>query len=351
MAPNERSIPSEIRYLAGYKMALGVVFALVILFFLLDANKYYQTETSFLVQSKASQAAGQEEIIAGNIAYIVGTFSFYEKIIRDNPAAFEGASQNSEESKRTIWKKTIKAEVVQGSIVKMRVNAGSQRESSLLAQKAGAALLNIAGQYYNAKTEAGFSIVDGPFTVARVGGILWIIPSSLVLGFVLALAIVTIFSAASRMLTREKIFSSRAPLIKKNFDWKDVRQAAQKIVPLGNISSAAFFARKKNEVENKPRIPFGYEQHHWQYDIKKIEAAKKELETSQQKHSAAIKNPEPKPEKINLAEAGVKKGEAPHNLPVFGGDKQVFPNDEEEAQIKREEEYKKKLNQLLRGEL
>ncbi|MFA5776991.1 MAG: hypothetical protein WC906_00945 [Parcubacteria group bacterium] len=326
---------------ANYQIsAFGVIFfALIfsgIAFFLLSnfAGKY-RSEISIIFIPKSEKAALDSEHIIENLKILPTKLSFYNKLVRDNGNITDKYAGLSDDKRTKLWNETIKVKREgKSSIIKISAKGNDAKEAETVSKATVSTLLNVASFYYDIKNDADIRIVDALTVKTSSGNLFALAILSLTIGTAISLIISLIFSTIFRYFLRKKTISE--------------------------ISFEKSVFEKK--YEPKP-----------EYEIKK-------------KETIII---EKKPEKDEIKKPAVqiptKKSSAPENLPFI--DEDYFRNNiikgaitEKTKEIKEpvketpveasieasteklaepidfhreptKEELKKRLNQLLRGEL
>lgn len=313
----------------GYFIFLWLVFSGTFIFILSSQSVVYRSEMILLVIPKNEKISVASEEIAGNLTEMVGSLFFYEKLLRDNPSIEDEWADFSKDKKKKLWNEKVEAFHQAGSTTfVIEITDKSQAQSNFLAKQSVGSLFNLAGRYYNIKTDIDLRILEGPITKMILRGWYWIILVGILVGAFFSWLVQLFF------LFVEKLFSAKSksnfslikfPKIKNTSGGK--KEDLEKLIENYAEKDNAFFApkiktgfRKSNPPINLP-IASTIEERDIQEEEDDILADKQEIEI-----------PAIKEEQIRLEQ--IKK-----------------ENTNEVVPEPTEEEFKKRLNQLLRGDL
>ncbi len=272
---------------------LALILAIVFFLLLAGGTQYYRTRISILFIPKSEVLATHMPYVMENLVRLPKTLSFYEHVLRDNSNLTDDFAGKSKDEKKKLWNKSLNIKKDDGSsIINIWVASKDRTQSTELAKQTARALFDTASLYYNIKSDADFRVIDGPIAAPSVKHWIWLLPLSILLGFVASFLLNLISSLLINVA-------------------KKLRQCFQS-------------SRHRLEV---------------------FEKAKEKRETSSA--FPGIKT-------------AIKKSKAPENLPI-GEDLSSIPpasdsfeiteNAETELPEPTEEELKRRLNQLLKGEL
>lgn len=275
---------------------LAVILSATFFLPFLGGLKQNRTSVSVMFIPKSESAALQMEYILANAERLPGMLSFYEKMIASGKGSLKDSYAGLDpDSRKKSWNQTLKTRREnRSSIITISVYARDKNISQLTAKQVADTLISSVSFYYNVKSELDMRIVEGPLTGAAAKN--W--PLAAVAGLFSGSLLAYILAITSQKF--EGWIISRKTQNEKQFaDF-----------------SPAFRTEEKSggRVFEKGRYPLG-----------------------------------------------AKTATAPENLPVFENSKDsAFAPEEiqagqgEEADISAEptdEEMKKRLNQLLKGEL
>lgn len=326
--------------ISAYFIVIALIFSAVSFLLLLDNSKNYQVETSIIFIPKSEKAASDSEHIIENMAALPKKLSFYEKMIKDNKDIEDNFFGLSDEDKKEMWNKEIEAKREgNSSIVNISVIKNSPEEAKLENEAVVSTLFNIMSYYYNIKSDADFRIVDGPNVSTKAKNWFLIAILSLAIGAVISLVINFISSFISNYLL-EKREGLRFKFDKSFFESKFLpkKDAGEKPEPEKIIEKAKEIkaaapiqapVKKSFAPENLPTAPGNLsfiDEDYFRTTIIKSGVSSKVKTDSTQKE-----------------------------IPTVPEEKQTATQKEETAaNLHREptqEELKKRLNQLLKGEL
>lgn len=370
-----------------YFIALFVIVTLTIFFLILGNFRKYNSEISIIVIPKSQALASQSESLIQNFENFPKTLSFYNRLLSDNPEIKDEFLGLSDKERKEAWNKNLKVEREKGSQVLHIAISTKSNNASKMARQIASTLFSVSAQYYNLKTDLDLRIIDGPISSNRLN--LWYMPAliSLVLGFVLAFLVNYILTGLEKIFSKTKNnnlfqnisekfkFEKNSKLTLEDFGLTDLGKSKPK--------------EEKEEVKSRPSEELLKET-----DIQlkeKTKQDKKDIEDIKEienpvgfiaENYIEAKNEKPRSMEKTKSDEFVKKGSAPANLPVAPanlpiasteksektnsfstikphtfppfGDEKIAPQ-EEKPEAKKgeptEEEMKKRLNKLLKGEL
>lgn len=276
-----------------YFIVLSIILTAVFFLQTLNTLKYYQSEISILFIPKSERVTLQSEQIIQNIVELPKQLSFYERVLTDSGNILNQFSEYPKDEQKRLWNKQLRVSRVKNSgVIKIKVLSKNKSDSATINKQAALTLFNSVSQYYNVKEDIDLRIIDGPITNSFLKNLYLIAIFSLIGGIVVAYILAMIFYGL------QKIFITR-----------------------------------KNTASNK--------------SVEKRDSASE----------------------ITIPEAvGIKKYQAPTNLPVAKGAEYEIAEDVMEDSFlvapepaediapdqnkePTEEEFKKRLNQLLKGGL
>lgn len=309
----------------GYFIFLWIVFAFTMAFILITQSGKYQSEITILVIAKNEKIAAASSEITGNLGEISHTLFFYEKMLKDNPSLIDEWSGLSEDKKKGKWNEKIKTtHLRESTTLSIQIEDQNKERANFLAKQSANTLFNLASKYYNVKTEIDLRITEGPVAKAVFLGWYWIVLISVVVGAFfswlmqkLFLVLEGFFLAKPKM----KLPSIQISQGENNRRRQTQKEKLEKLIENYAEKDNSFFSvqrkplmRKSNPPENLP-IASIFE--------KKVSAAEGSVA-----------------EKIDI----IEKETVVPNESVS----ENIPGDTSEP---TEEEFKRRLNQLLKGDL
>ncbi len=313
----------------GYFIFLWIVFACTFIFIFLSQSVAYRSEMILLVVSKNEKIAVASEEIAGNLTEMVGTLFFYEKLLRDNPGIEDEWADFSKDKKKKLWNEKVKAFHQTGSTTfVVEITDKKQAQSNFLAKQSVAGLFNLAGRYYDIKTDIDLRILEGPITKMILRGWYWIVLSGILVGAFLSWLVQLFFLFIEKLFSVKsalKFSSIKFPKIKKIGGGR--KEDLEKLIENYAEKDSAFFAPKIKTKFRKSNPPINLP----------IASAIKEKDIQEEEDDIQVVQQE-------IEISAVKEAQ-------IGSEQIKKENNNEVVSEPTEEEFKKRLNQLLRGDL
>ncbi|MCX6765860.1 MAG: hypothetical protein NT136_02790 [Candidatus Moranbacteria bacterium] len=284
-------------------LILGVTFFLL----LTGEFRYYRSQVSVLFIPKSEKAAFHTPYILANLVKIPRTLAFYDRLLKDNPELTDQFSGRSKDERKKLWNKTlgIKQEN-KSTFINIEIMEKDRTQSVQLAEQATRTLIDTASRYYNIKTDIDLRIVEGPITTPILKYWYWLILLSAALGLLSSFLLNVIFSAFIN-LARVKKDIFKLPRFERKEENKIAAMEEELVIPGFPAGKEESTARKSKAPENLPVAD--------------------EIISPPQEELYDI------PPALN--------GEAA----------EILEEEPKEITEPTEEELKKRLNQLLRGEL
>jgi len=314
---------------------------------LTDSFKSYESNLEILFIPKSEKLAVQAELITNNMSLLPKNLSFYEKMLRDNPRIEDKFSGLEKDAKKKAWGNIISVSVREKStIITVKANSLSAEETTQLSRQIAYTLFDYYSQYYSVKDDIDLRIVDGPITKTQYQW-LTLALSSIFLGLIFSLVIyAAIFNVLMELIKIPTVprLAFGLPIMPTIQN----REVEEILPPENIIDDQSDFAKKTFEVK-----------------FKKAEAPEN-LPIVQEEFIAQEKFCVPN--NLPIAPANLPVAEpTPIELPVMPAEPPVIIEKteaesvveaaslvQEEIEEKGEpnkEEYKRRLNQLLRGEI
>jgi hypothetical protein len=272
-------------------ITLAIILATIFFMVSLGSFKYYQSEIKILFIPKNEKIAAQTPYIMENLVRFPGMLSFYEKTLRENSDIADQFAGKSKDERKKMWNEMLDIQKDDGSsIISFKITSRDKNESQLLAKKTVQTFFSTASFYYDIKTDIDLRIVDETVTKTILKNWAWLLVGSIIFGLALSFVL---NSLLEKVLNLHKF--KPWPVIKKEF----------------------FISEKPVKSETISEMPAT--QKNWQ--------------------------------KTSGAPANLPVGEPLMEEEIFE-EPEITSNYEENIYSEpSEEEMKKKLNQLLRGEL
>ncbi len=332
-------------------------------FFLLGVEqlKIYQSTVTILVVSKSATAIEQQTQILSNIIELPKMLSFYDRLLKENPSIKDTSFGKKADERKRIWNNMffIKPLSKDGSTISISISAKNEAMSAFVVTKTVRTLFNVTSSYYNIKEDVDLRIVDGPITKVAVVGWQWLAIISLVFGTLLSIILgkLTTFRKGAaglqdafrnnslRNFSRGKKSSQPLPLeaLEDLYEKEDGQDYFMENESFSQSRAEAELAQALAEEQNK--------------------AIESGLENLQEIASRSVY-----PNFPEMPVHNVSKSAAPDNLPIaedifsaeVTNEQDIALSDDvimpkvEEKKVHTEptaEELKRRLNQLLKGEL
>lgn len=174
----------------GWYFALTAVFAaFTSAVILADSFRDYESEVSVLVIPKSEVAAVSLGEIVANMGHITRTDAFRSEFfdaLSAKNGAFDhlSASARGEAMEKMV---SVRAEK-KGSVISIRAVADDADDARMIGRQAALTLLGSVGRYYNLKEDIDLRVMNGPTASARVMSPVVFVLSSVVLGMTVAAA-------------------------------------------------------------------------------------------------------------------------------------------------------------------
>jgi len=306
--------------------------------FWLDFFRVYESETTLLFVGNGSQETRE---VAGSLADIAETLSFYNRVLEQDETLDDPAAGKQPDKRKDYWQSVMRSESgSEGSTLRLTVSQSNAADAQDLSKAVLKALLQTASLYYDIEKDVKVRVIDGPITGPKIAQ-----PALLAaVAFVTSLAVTSIFfgilsflggAAPRRGPQSEFVPVYKEALPKKSEGKLPVGESVpwinpDKFVPVrpaglsfenteGALPQAAgprvSFQKKSSAPSNLPIL----DEEAWSSMFASGEPSSEEPESEEE--------PETAPE------------------PAIGPD-QLYKKDVSEPTI---EEYKRRLNELLRG--
>lgn len=279
-----------------YFFALAVVFTATFGLLFLSNFRSYRSDISVLIIPKNESASFQADQIVENLVDITHRLSFYDRVLFDNPEIEDPFADFSKDERKARWNETFTISRLPGSTT-LNISVFNQDKDAAnkVARQMALSLSEVASRFYNIQTELELRIIEGPISSTYIRAWQWLIFISILAGLSLAYLVLFIFN-----LFTDKVQSKMI----SGLSWN------------------------------------------------KIEPQRAEY-PSERDYFA------PSAERREMPSHAVKKAGAPSNLPIADEKvekpAEIFASLEEPALDEKkeptDEEYRERLNKLLRGEI
>jgi hypothetical protein len=334
-----------LNYLKSIKISLrtvvvAIVLAITLFLTFLESSKRYGATMSVMVIPKSEIAVKQKDEITANMQTVAGMLSFYDRVLSDNPQIKDSTAGKTPDERKAAWNqftKATKRKDLNNSIVDITVYAKKQTDAIILVEKTTNELITVMSGYYNIKNDVDLRIVDGPVAKVSVPYWYWLILVSAALGFVISLLLQEGAELAKELAGKK--FSKGSA-----FNRLDEYLAKQQGPRMTKIEDA-YLPEEREILEKQATKP--------------QEEPQKEQKVEEVVH---FKHEYSYPNFPEMPVDHVKKSAAPDNLPIqdFAWNEpkveesvkvEERPQPKSEDEEPTEEELKRRLNQLLKGNL
>lgn len=329
-----------------YFSAIALILSVIAFFFLSASFRNYTSKISILFIPRNEKTAVMSEQILGNMIAIPKQLSFYNKLLNDNQNIPDNFAELSDNQVENLWKKDLKIEREESSsIINIEIQRKDPEEAKTLSEATVSALFNILAHYYDIKNDVDFRIIDGPIVSSSAENLPLIILISLLLGSLASIVINFISYSIS------KLFGEKQEEAATGFRWSALEKKA--ITPTSIPKSQKNPTSQEKPASREKPIPKEKEVKIEEYKVPQsvvITPAKQSSAPGNlsfideeyfrnvimkriKKEPAKEEAPAPEiPKEGELTETPAEEAPDPHREPT-------------------QEELKKRLNQLLRGEL
>lgn len=319
---------------------MAAIIAGTLFLLLLDNYKQYQTDISIIVIPKSTVATLDHQMIVYNIKQMPTTLAFYDRLLAENAAIKDGAAGKSADLRKSAWNRKIDVDLSdsdKGSIITLRLYADTAQGSQDLAVKTAQTLFSFTSKYYNIKDDINMHVIDQPIT-KPAQTLAWIFALvSIVVGFLLAWLVEKMFILVESVFRQPSAMTAR-------------RSHAQKIhADLTRLKESITKADIKiKSVEDIYRTDEEIVVEHPHHEKQEHVSHRAEEKRLQEMYPNFPEMPMHHP-----------TASAPSNLPVGEEVVETPESSQQESEDvthmkdhePTEEEIKKRLNQLLRGEM
>lgn len=293
-------------------IALSIILAASCWLFLLENFRVYRAEVSILFLPKSELVVAQTGQILENLAELPRQLAFYDRLLEDGEISDPYGGRNQDERKK-LWNKSLHIKQgKKGSVITIGVDLKKRGDSATVSKQIVKTLFASTSRYYDIKKDIDLRVIDGPIISPVIKNLVGLILLSLVLGLILAYlisislqAVLGFISEIGQKLPQKKasirreILFPKLPSIEKNLSFIKKTQPAIK---------------QHGAPDNLPIATGPYP-----FDGKSL--------SHQEIAAEEINEPKTIPEDLQSAKADLLENSEP-----------------------TEEELKRRLNQLIRGE-
>lgn len=212
MTVSRKSISIILQNTPRYFWLLFFIFSITAGLLFFDRFRTYSSEVTVIVMHRNDRTAAAADQVVNNIAALPRTLSFYDQLLKRFPEVNDPWSGMSDDERKTLWSERISVDRVDRSgLIRLKVDADTATDASLLAEKSTTNLFQIVGRYYDIRTEFDIRTVDEPIGHVEFSNPAAWFFSSLVSGLALTLIVSSFITLFSRGMdrARENMFSPR----------------------------------------------------------------------------------------------------------------------------------------------
>lgn len=203
----------------------GIVLTVAFFLVFISSFKTYTASITILINAKSEIAVSQEKQMIGNMLEFPRLLSFYDRLLKYNPDVRDVAENKSPSQRKDFWNDMLSVKKVgrDSSLIKISITTQQKNDAEQLVQKTARTLFDTAGLYYNIKNDVDLRIVDGSISKRNIFQYWWMLPLSLVVGFLVTIFLqkmiarsIDIFTKKESFLKNKNLFDFNTPTDKKN---------------------------------------------------------------------------------------------------------------------------------------
>ncbi len=151
-----------------YQSSLRRAFILTLFFvtlasglFWLDFFRSYKTDISLLVISRSNNESSQ--VVASNIAELIGTLSFYNRLIDESDTLDDTFATLTPDRRKVEWNNIVSvSQKTESGVVVIHAKGKTIEESKRIAEETTRTLFSVVGLYYTIEKDISVRVIDGP---------------------------------------------------------------------------------------------------------------------------------------------------------------------------------------------
>lgn len=313
----------------------------------------YRSEMTLMLIARTDYSVADKREIAGNLAELPKLLSFYDLLLKDNPDIVDLNAKMSASKRKAAWNDVLRVENVNNggsSLIILDVTMPSEGSAEAIVQKSADTLVAVTGRYYDISKDIDLRIVDGPVTESVVSNWFSVILLSLACGSVVLLMFPYFsplkfpkFSLDKKHYSFAALHNIRDIFSKKETETKDIEESKKELESIYSVGESldadvmqSYEAKEETRGQAPANLPiFGLSEQYPNFP---------EMPVSHGKTASA-------PANLPFADEDMfgPFEEAAEEEPTteITDKKEGIPADHEPSS----EDLKKRLNQLLKGEL
>lgn len=194
MSGNLRKLNGGAIHRSPYFYVLSAVFTAVVFLTLIGSFREYRTSISFAVIGRSEMVACQSREICANIVEVTRRLAFYNKLVQENPALSDPYANLDPDERKAGWNSGLNiASAGASNVIDVAITRESRGESIAVAMATIRTIFNVISNSYDIEDTVALRIVDGPVTKPVFMHLFWLTCLSAILGSVLAYCITYIF--------------------------------------------------------------------------------------------------------------------------------------------------------------
>lgn len=313
--------------------------------FWLDFFRVYEAEVDILVIGKTPVVSTEQ--VVENFVGLSRSLSFYDRVLAGDDQIDDDFQGYSKDDRKKLWRKTLSVKRIgESGILTLRAKNVSAETAKLLVEQSAKELFSVAGFYYNVKTDIDMRVVDGPIIRTRVDNVILYSAVSIATGILFT-------SLFFLFLQITPFFFQKTQ--KNRIDSRSLPESSNggKAYPHFNIGDSVPLIDPKKFVPSRP-TSLSYENYS-QEEKQEEKRIREEILSSSVKSSA----PDNLPTASTKGDLPVATEELPFTFEDVKEEnttetfeeslQQAMPENEKKTSEPTVEEYKRRLNELLKG--
>lgn len=330
--------------------------------FWLDFFRGYRAEVTVLVISRSGSSQSGAEI-AGNLASLTRTLSFYDRMLSQNDLLDDAFESYAPDARRAHWNDAVSVKKFDGSsVLVVRAKGDTGEAARLLATETAQTLFSVAGFYYDIRTDVDLRIIDGPIVSYVVASPIFFAGVSLSTGLFVTVLFFWLLNAVpgfiggrkesvslDEFLAKQSVFGETAVAPEKSHSEFTVDESAPWIDPRKFVptkpATLSFESASPETKKNTPSVPHAAAPANLpvasdEMNLPLVDVADLPFtfETSSENEDRVFSQDE----EDESSKSKIAVPEAPDTLSVVT--EPVLPKSEPTV-----EDYKRRLNELLAG--
>ncbi len=211
------SIFDSIRTMPRYFWVLLYVFTITGGIVSLDHFRVYSSSATVMVIQKNQNALGSGDLLMETVAQLPTTLAFYDRLLLQFPEIKDPWSGMSAADREALWREHMASVRVDGSgLIRLQVTADTAADADFLTEKSTLNLFGMIGQYYDIRTEIDIRTIETSpahaFIARPLGWFLMSISIGFVLAFTVSSAMARLFRSSSSVRIRRSAQESTPSL-------------------------------------------------------------------------------------------------------------------------------------------